>query len=416
MATDTIQRMRLQLAVWREFVWTAGEDGDPYALLLRAPEDPYSLYEQVRARGGLSRSALGTWLVVDHRLAGKALRDRRLGVRMVDGQRAPQSVEFDNSLLGMDPPDHGRLRKLTIHAVDPGQMEPWRPRVERFCDELIDKVLAGPDRVNFMTAFAQALPMYVIGELIGVPEVHRQPLFRLTRRMMHLVDGEPSVELVDDVARSTAEMHAIFADIVARRRAEPGDDLISDLLPAVDDGRLTMDELVPLCAFLTLGGVETTVNLIANATHLMLSHPPQWDAVRDDPSLAPAAIQETLRFETPTQQYRRIVQEEFELDGVTLPVDSQLAILAGAANRDPEVYPDPDRFDIFRPPSRELLSFSLGIHFCLGAALARLEGEVALAAVARRLPDLRQIGPIRRRKSYIIRGMQQFPVAHRRPA
>ncbi len=411
MATDTIERTQLQLAVWREFVWTAGERGDPYALLLRAPEDPYPLYERVRARGRLTRSALGTWLVADHKLAGKVLRDRRFGVRMVSGDAAPQSIEFDNSLLGLDPPDHSRLRKLTIHAVDPGQMEPWRPRVERFCDELIDKILAGPSRFNFMTAFAQQLPMYVIGELIGVPDAHRPAMFRMTRRMMHLVDGEPSVELIDDVARSTAEMHALFAEIIALRRDDPRDDLISDLLPALDDGRLTMDELVPLCAFLTLGGVETTVNLIANATHLMLSHPDQWDAFRDDPSLAPAVVQETLRFETPTQQYRRIAQQELELDGVVLPVDSQLAILAGAANRDPVVYPDPGRFDIMRPPSRELLSFSLGIHFCLGAALARLEGEVALAAVARRLRDLKQIGPIRRRKSFIIRGMLQFPVA-----
>ncbi|TDP92868.1 cytochrome P450 [Labedaea rhizosphaerae] len=411
MATDTIQRTQLQLDVWREFVWTAGEQGDPYALLLRAPEDPYPLYEQIRARGPLTRSALGTYLVADHGLAGKILRDRRFGVRMVNGDQAPQSVEFDNSLLGLDPPDHSRLRKLTIHAVNPGQMEPWRARVERFCDELIDKVLAGPVKFNFMTAFAQQLPMYVIGELIGVPDAHRRTLFGLTRRMMHLVDGEPSVELMADVARSTAEMHAMFADIIALRQAERGDDLISDLLPALDDGRLTMAELIPLCAFLTLGGVETTVNLIANATHLLLAHPEQWDAFRDDPSLASAVIQETLRFETPTQQYRRIAQEELELDGVVLPVDSQLAILAGAANRDPVVYPDPGRFDITRPPSRELLSFSLGIHFCLGAALARLEGEVALAAIARRLPDLRRIGPIRRRKSFIIRGMVQFPVA-----
>ncbi len=413
MATDTIQRMQLQLAVWREYVWTAGERGDPYALLLRSPQDPYPLYERVRADGPLSRSALGTWLVADHALASRVLRDRRFGVRMVSGTRAPQSIEFDNSMLGMDPPEHGRLRKLTTHAINPGQMESWRPRVERFCDELIDKVLAGPARVNFMTAFAQQLPMYVIGELIGVPPEHRAAMFGLTRRMMHLVDGEPSVELVDDVARSTAQMHAMFADIIALRRADPGDDLISDLLPALDDGALTMAEFVPLCAFLTLGGVETTVNLIANATHLLLSDRRQWDAFRDDPALAPAVVQETLRFETPTQQYRRVAQEELEIGGVVLPVDSQLAILAGAANRDPRVYPDPERFDITRPPSRELLSFSLGIHFCLGAALARLEGEVALAAVARRLPDLRPIGPIRRRKSYIIRGMLQFPVAVR---
>ncbi|MGB3442676.1 MAG: cytochrome P450 [Actinophytocola sp.] len=413
MATDTIERTRAQLAVWHEYVAAAGEQGDPYALLLGAPENPYPLYEQIRARGPVSRSALGTWLVPDHALAGKVLRDRRFGVRMGSGDRAPQSVEFDNSMLGMDPPDHTRLRKLTIHAINPGQMESWRPRIERFCDELLDRILAGPARFNFMTAFAQQLPMYVIGELIGVPREHQPEMFALTRRMMHLVDGEPSLALIEDVSRSTAQMHAIFADIIARRRADPGADLVSDLLPALDDERMSMAEFTPLLAFLTLGGVETTVNLIANALNLMLAHPDQWTAFRDDPSMAPSVIQETLRFETPTQQYRRVVQEELEIGGVVLPVDSQLAILAGAANRDPEVYPDPERFDVFRPRNRELLSFSLGIHFCLGAALARLEGEVALAAVAARLPDVRPIGPIRRRKSYIIRGMLQFPVAVR---
>jgi P450-derived glycosyltransferase activator len=411
MTSDTVQRANMQMAVWNEYLWSVGEQGDPYALLLRAPEDPYPLYERIREKGALHRSTLGTWVTADHKLAGGVLRDRRFGVRHRDGERASQAIEFDNSLLGLDPPDHSRLRKLTVPSINPGQMEHWRSRVEVFCDELIDKLLAGPKRINFMTAFAQQLPNFVISELLGVPERLRPVVARLTRRMAQLVDGTPTAHIAEDVGSSTAELYSMFAEVIELRRAEPGNDLVSDLLPAVDDGRLTMDEFVPLCAFLTLGGVETTVNLIGNATSLLLAHPEQWDAFRADQGLAPGVIQETLRYEAPTQQYRRIVQQDLELGGHRLAADDQLVVLAGAANRDPGVYADPGRFDIFREKTREVLSFSLGIHFCLGAALARLEGEVALAAVARRLPDLRPIGPIRRRKSYVIRGMLQFPVA-----
>ncbi|HEU5470755.1 MAG TPA: cytochrome P450 [Actinophytocola sp.] len=407
MARDTTA----QLAVWNEYLWSVGDQGDPYALILRAPDDPYPLYEEVRARGPLHRSALGTWVTADHKLSSKVLRDRRFGVRQLSGEKAIESIEFDNSMLGVDPPDHGRLRKLAIPAINPGQMESWRPRIETYTEELVEKFLAAGGRANFMTAFAQQLPNYVISELLGIPDRHRPAAFRLTRRMARMIESEPTPQLVEDVTGSVAELYLMFEDIIALRRADPGDDLVTQLLPALDEGRLSKAELVALCAFLTLGGVETTVNLIGNATLLMLEHPDQFEMFKGDPGLAPAVIQETLRFETPTQQYRRIVQEDLELAGQVLPADSQVAICAGAANRDPEVYPDPGRFDITRPPGRELLSFSLGIHFCLGAALARLEGEVALAAVARRLPNLRRIGPIRRRKSYVIRGMLQFPVA-----
>jgi P450-derived glycosyltransferase activator len=402
----------LRREAWHEFVRAAASGGDPYALLLGVPDDPAPLYAQLRERGPLYQSSLGTWVTGSHAFASRILRDRRFGVRQVDGEKAPESIPFDNSMLGEDPPVHTRLRKLAAPALNPRRMERWRPKVEEYCDGLIDQILAKGGKFNFMTAFAQQLPVRVMSELIGIPERYWRGSFRLTRRMAHLMDGDVTVEATADVLRAIEESYAMFAEIIALRQDDPKDDLISDLLPAVESGELAMEELVALCSFLTLAGIETTVNLIGNATFTLLDHPAQWEAFRGDPDgLAHGVVQETLRYETPVQQYRRIVQEDLELAGVHLPADTELAICAAAANRDPEAYADPDTFDITRKADNEVLSFSLGIHFCLGAVLARLEAEVALAAVARRLPDLKQVAPVRRRSSYIIRGMLQFPVA-----
>ncbi|GAA2962153.1 cytochrome P450 [Actinokineospora diospyrosa] len=410
--TDLADRQaRAQMALWQDHLRAVSDRGDPYARLLRAPEDPYPLYEQVRARGPLHRSGLGVWVTASHRLANKVLRDKRFGVRRADGTKAPEFMPFDNSMLGLDPPEHTRLRKLSVPSLNPRRLEKWRPTAERVCDELIDRILAGRAEVNFMSAFAQQLPLRVIGDLVGIPERHRRLFFQLSRRMAYLLDGVASVEVARDVRAAIAEMTVMFTDIIALRRVEPGEDLISDLLPAVDDGRLAMDELVPLCMFLPLAGTETTVNLIGNAVRALLGNPEQWARFKADPGLAPAVVQETLRYDTPVQQYRRIAHTDVELDGHVVPEGAELAICAGAANRDPEVYSRPDSFDIGRESGPDTLSFSAGIHFCLGAALARLEAEIALVAVAARLPLLRPVGQVRRRDSFIIRGMLQFPVA-----
>ncbi|GLZ36467.1 cytochrome P450 [Actinokineospora sp. NBRC 105648] len=412
--TDLADRQaRAQMALWQDHLRAVGDRGDPYALLLRAPQDPYPLYEQVRALGPLHQSGLGVWVTASHRLANKVLRDKRFGVRRADGSKAPEFMPFDNSMLGLDPPGHTRLRKLTVPSLNPRRLDRWRPSADRYCHELIDRMLAGRAEVNYMSAFAQQLPLRVIGDLVGIPERHRRAFFQLSRRMAYLLDGVASVEVARDVRAAIEEMTVMFTDIIAEHRADPREDLIGDLLPAVDDGRLEMDELVPLCMFLPLAGTETTVNLIGNATRALLENPEQWALLKGDAGLAPAVVQETLRHDTPVQQYRRIAHMDVELDGHVVTAGSELAICAGAANRDPEVYSEPGRFDITRKSGPETLSFSAGIHFCLGAALARLEAEIALAAVAERLPELRQVGPVRRRDSFIIRGMLQFPVAVR---
>ncbi|RLK61266.1 cytochrome P450 [Actinokineospora cianjurensis] len=412
--TDLADRQaRAQMALWQDHLRAVSDRGDPYAQLLRAPEDPYPLYEHVRARGPLHRSGLGVWVTASHKLANKVLRDKRFGVRRADGTKAPEFMPFDNSMLGLDPPEHTRLRKLSVPSLNPRRLQRWTPVAEQVSDELIDRILAGRAEFNLMSAFAQQLPLRVIGDLVGIPERHRRSFFQLSRRMAYLLDGVASVEVARDVRAAIAEMTVMFTDIIAERRADPADDLISDLLPAVDDGRLAMDELVPLCMFLPLAGTETTVNLIGNAVRALLRHPEQWEMFKADPSLAPAVVQETLRYDTPVQQYRRIAHTDVELDGHLVAAGAELAICAGAANRDPEVYSAPERFDITRESGPDTLSFSAGIHFCLGAALARIEAEIALVALAARLPDLRRVGQVRRRDSFIIRGMLQFPVAVR---
>lgn len=407
------RRARYQATVVQEYLRKTAEEGDPYAAVLLVPDNPYPLYEQLRERGALHRSAVGAWTTASHRVANQILRDRRFGVRTAEGAKPPEFMPFDNSMLGLDPPDHTRLRRLATPSLNPRRLAHWQPHIERFTGELIDEMLAGRDQVNFMRAFAQQLPLRVIGDLVGIPPRHRQLFFRLSRRMAYLLDGVATVQAARGAAAAIEEMTVMFHDIIAERKADPREDLISDLLPAVEDGRLTMDEMVPLCMFLPLAGTETTVNLIGNGLLALLENPGQWDMLAADPSLAPAVVRETLRHDPPVQQYRRIAHTDLELEGRLIAAGEEVAICAGGTNRDPEVYPDPGRFDITRDPGPENLAFSAGIHFCLGAALARMEAETALAALAARVPGIHRVGPVRRRGSFIIRGMLQFPVALR---
>ncbi|GAB3874871.1 cytochrome P450 [Dactylosporangium cerinum] len=404
-------QLRAQMSLYYDFLKTVADQGDQYAKLLQGIEDPYPAYERIRAGGPLVRSALGVWVTGDHGVANKVLRDRRFGVRKVDGSKMPDFVSFDNSMLGLDPPDHTRLRRLTIPALNPRMADRWRPRATEICDRLIDDILAEGDRFDLMPQFAQRLPNTVIADLVGIPDEHRPRFARLSRRIAPLLDGVVSFHKVRGVNLAIDELTEMFVEIIALRKAEPADDLISQMLPAVDDGRLGMHELLPLCMFLPLAGTETTVNLIGNGVRALLQHPEQWALLREEPDHAAGAVEETLRFDPPVQQYRRVAHEEIELEGELLPVDGELAILAAAANRDPAVFPDPGRFDITRRSKSDTLSFSSGIHYCLGAALARVEAEAALRAIATRLPGLRQDGPARRRDSFIIRGLLQFPLA-----
>ncbi|MDG4801405.1 cytochrome P450 [Micromonospora sp. WMMD980] len=404
--------LRARMAGYYDILEKAAGEGDLYARLLRGPADPYPVYEQIRALGPLPRSALGTWVTTDHRIANKVLRDRRFGVRLADGQKVPEFMNFDNSMLGLDPPNHARLRKLTIPALNPRMADKWRDRADELCARFIDELPTDGTPFDLMTEFAQKLPVTVIADLVGIPDDLRPRFTRLSRRIAPLLDGVVSFHKVRGVDLAIGELTDMFRGIIELRQEDPGDDLISQMLPAIDDGRLTMAELEPLCMFLPLAGSETTVNLIGNGVRALLANPDQWDMLRADPKgLAAGVVEETLRFDPPVQQYRRVAHQEIELAGEVLPVDGELAILAAAANRDPAVFDDPHRYDITRRSAADTLSFSAGIHYCLGAPLARVEAEAAFRAIATRLPDLRVAGEPRRRDSFIIHGMLHFPLS-----
>lgn len=213
------------------------------------------------------------------------------------------------------------------------------------------------------------------------------------------------------LAAATADLRALFAGLVERRRADPGDDVISGLVGALDEGEITLDELVSLAQLLLVAGFETTTNLVGNAVRALQATPGQWAALVADPALAPAAIEETLRFDPPVQLTARFAHADLEIAGRRVRRDSGVLVLLAAAGRDPAAHPDPDRFDLHRTQVTPHLAFSGGAHYCLGAALARLEGEVALGLLAERMPGLRATGRIRPRDATVLRGPQVYPVA-----
>jgi P450-derived glycosyltransferase activator len=392
-------------------VWTVGELGDPYALLLRAPDDPYPLYERIREHGPLYHSRIGVWVTPDHALGTKVLRDRRFGINLAGGRkRGPQITTFDNSFLGLDPPDHTRLRRIASPFLGPSTVSRYRGMIERVCHDLLDRLPPG-EPFDLMAEFATQVPIIVIGRLFGIPDEHQDRFHRHGRGVSVLLDGVGSVKQARGLQVAVDGLRAVFADLLELRQVQPGEDIVSGLLACRDDAALTTDELLAMCGMLALAGTETTVNLIGNGVHALLRHPEQWALLRDDPGLAPKAVEETLRWDTSVQQSDRIAHEDVELAGVALPADTQVVVLTAAANRDPAVYPDPDRFDITRDVKPDHLSFSGGLHYCLGAPLARLEAEVALGTLAARLGGLHSAGPTRRRRSPIIRGLLRLPVS-----
>ncbi|HZA16408.1 MAG TPA: cytochrome P450 [Pseudonocardiaceae bacterium] len=312
------------------------------------------------------------------------------------------------SFLEQDPPDHTRLRRLVAPAFRPKLIRSYRCQIEAIAENLLDRA-AQRGSFDLITDFAAPLPIMVITKMLGIPDVDVDRFARIGAVVGRSLGGVLS-------RRQAKELHAASEDLVAlfikiERHRHPGDDVLSILTAAKADDQLGPEELVATCSLLLIAGFETTVNLIGNATVALAQRPDQWSLLRDDLSRAPAVVEETLRFDPPVQATVRVPHEPIELAGQTRPPGARVMLMLAAANRDPEVYPDPDRFDITRTGGPEHLAFSSGIHYCLGAALARLEGEVALQVLARRLPRLRMTGSLRRRPGSAIRGFASIPMA-----
>ncbi|MEU1177867.1 cytochrome P450 [Streptomyces sp. NPDC005820] len=369
------------------------------AAALRTPEarrDPYPFYARMRRESPVHRSDQGIWYLTRYADVEAALGDLRLSNDRDRMTRAYGALGGDlkafsritdrlgRVMTNTDPPDHARLRKLANRAFTARRVEALRDGIGRIVDRLVDEAVAAGPSMDLIEAVASPLPLSVVCELFGIPPGDRPQVKAWFRRLGRLTE---------DIAKSEAAIEQYedyLAGLVARRRADPGDDLISALVTTqAQDDRLTDSELLSTCFVLITAGDETTTHLVGNGMLALLRHPEQLARLREDPALIRSAVDELVRYDTPTQAIVRVVAEDVEIGGRTLREGELVYLFLAAANRDPERFDDPDRLDLSRPGNRHL-SFGNGPHFCLGGPLARLQSEVAVGTLVRRLPHLRQ--------------------------
>ncbi|MGR6318654.1 cytochrome P450 [Micromonospora soli] len=382
--------------------------------------DPYPTYEQLRGHGPVVQAGPVFYVVTDYAEADAILRDARFGVmddnlrdQFLPGWReSPAVLSISRSMLRTNPPDHSRMRRLAAGAFTPRRIAAMRDVVVAQADELIDGMLArGRAPVDFLADFAYPLPVGVICALLGVPAADR-PLFRRwATDLTGILEPEITPEELAVADRGAGELRDYFSALVAARRRAPADDLTTALVQAHDsDGdRLSGDELLANLIVLLVAGFETTTNLLGNGLVVLLDHPREAATLRDHPEFAPGYVDELLRYDSPVQLTSRMSTAPARHGGVDLPAESWLIVMLGAANRDPRRYPEPQRFDPWRPQVHPL-SFGAGPHYCLGAALARLEAQVAFPLLLRRLPGLALAGPPERRIRLTLRGYATLPV------
>ncbi|MET9012804.1 cytochrome P450 [Streptomyces olivaceoviridis] len=359
--------------------------------------DPFPLYRRLREEGPVRRAiiagGLDAWLVTRYEDGLAALSDPRLSSDVRDAsdpRLIEQLPEFEresmlSTMLRSDPPDHTRLRRLVSKAFTARRVAGLRPRIQEITDRLLDAVVP-TGRAELVADFALPLPVTVISELLGVPVDDRYDFQRWTDAMLVRGEEMPDPVVVDEAWH---RMRAYLTKHLEAKRARPGDDLLSALINAHDhEQRLSHDELIAMTFLLLVAGYITTVNLIAGGIAALLTHPGQLALLRERPELLPDAIEEFLRYDGPVSPgIARFAREDVEIAGVTVPRGATVLIASAIADRDPARFTEPERLDITRRDNGHL-AFGHGIHYCLGAPLARLEGQVAVGTVLRRLPDL----------------------------
>ena len=375
--------------------------------------NPYPIYRRLQTRDPVHRSRLiKGWVLSRHEDIDAVLRDsRRFGNDRASTQDANLRFDSDEprSMLYRDPPDHTRLRSLVSKAFTPRAVRALRPRVEKIADDLLDS-LDGADSFDVIDAIAYPLPVAVICEMLGVPQEEREPFREWSN------DASLSIEPLLDDRRVASTMDALsklrdyFSDLAERRRADPGEDLVSVLTQIEDEGdRLSHLELQLMLVLLLVAGNETTRNLVGNGLLALLRNPEQLDRLRREPELIGPAVEELTRYDSPVQIDGRSVREDTEVGGVPMERGQYLMLLLGAANRDPEAFDDPDVLDVSRERNPHL-GFGRGIHHCLGAPLARMEAEVMLGKLLERFPNVRLAGTPSRRRQIVLRGLSSLPV------
>jgi cytochrome P450 len=343
-------------------------------------DDPYPM------RAPVSRAADGSWRLLRYDDVVRVLKDVPSGVRLSDGT-LPGRDRPGAFMLLQDPPDHTRLRKLVSKAFTPRAVESMRPKIQHITDSLIDGVIDRGE-LDVIRDLALPVPATVICEMLGVPVKDRDTFTVWTSRATHLLVGELEPGPLAEASAAAGALADYFRALIDERRRHLGDDLLSALIRAEEEGdRLGPDELLVQAIGLLIAGFETTIGLIGNGVRALLLHPDQLAMLRADPRLLPGAIEECLRYDGPIPATLRILREPTEFGGRLIPPDVQVFAFLYGANRDPEHFPEPDRFDITRQPNAHL-AFGGGVHMCLGAHLARLEAQIAIGTLVRRLESL----------------------------
>jgi cytochrome P450 PksS len=386
--------------------------------------NPYPTYARLRRTAPLARTKLPMvgpgWVLTRYDDVAAALKDPRFSndSRQAAAGTGPSPKwlprvfrTLQSSMITVDDPEHARLRNLVHQAFTPRRIQALAARIEAIVDELLDA--AGRKRqVDLLADFALPLPLIVISEMLGVPPKDRLKFHHWTGPFL---EGSSSglMQLLTQLPNGTRLLR-FFETLIRQRRADPQDDLTTALVNAELAGnRLSEDELISMLFLLLLAGHETTVNLIANGTLALMEHPDQMQRLHAEPPLIDTAVEELLRYGNPVEHGNmRYLSEDVELYGTVLPRGSMVVLMLSSANRDESVFPDPDRLDLSRTPNRHL-AFGLGVHYCLGAPLARLEGKIALRALSQRYPGIRlAVAPeqLRWRIAIAIHGLKALPV------
>ncbi|MEV7926513.1 cytochrome P450 [Kitasatospora sp. NPDC088779] len=395
---------------------------DPWAAAFVA--HPYDAYAELREHAPVTYfEPTGQWLVSRHEDVSALLRDRRLGRTYThrfshqefgrpepDPAHEPFHTLNDFGLLDLEAPDHTRIRRLVSKAFTPRMVEGLRPTVQRLAGELVDGLLAAGGG-DLIAAVAEPLPVAVIAEMLGVPEGDRHLLRPWSADITGMYELNPSEEAARKAVTASTEFSDYLRALIRERRTAPGTDLISALIQAQEGSdALSEQEMISTCVLLLNAGHEATVNTTGNGWWALFRNPGELARLRGaTDALLPTAIEELMRWDTPLQLFERWVLEDIELRGVTIPSGSEVALLFGSANRDPERFTDPDRLDLGRTDNPHI-TFGAGIHFCLGAPLARLELTESYGALLRRAPGLRLAREPEWNPGYVIRGLRELVV------
>ncbi|KAA0022100.1 cytochrome P450 [Antrihabitans cavernicola] len=406
----------------RAFLSIQAKRRDPFAQLLVGPRrgiEPYPAIERIRGRGRVVHTPFA-WVTADHEICRTILRDNRFIASPPEELDLPRPLPWvlsktdpkitnpvePPSMLMIDPPEHTRHRHAVARTFTPRAIGQLHGRVEQLTDQLLDE-LAAKQRPDLIRDFALQLPAAVISEILGMPEEHRPQMLEWGESGAPLLDLGLSWRTFQRAMAGLRSADDYLSAHIERLRAAPGDNLLSEL---VANDELSKRELMSTASLLIGAGFETTVNLIGAGFVLLAAHPDQLAMLRADPTRWPAAVDEILRFDSPVQMTARTAGCDIELAGKRIPEGAMIVPLIGGANRDPGVFADPDIFDISRSNAKEHLSFGSGIHSCLGASLARMEGAIALQALFDRFPDLRLDGQPKRRALVTLRGYDSLPV------